>query len=188
MPTDPKLPTPSALSPGDNVTPGESSQLLFSYRKAPPEVTLPEVSIGFVPVRLRRLRTFRMNLAEYTAMPKVAKDCADGAALAKALGPSAPPLAPIAEQIETALAWRALRDKVERFLAYVKAGDAAAWNQAWGSIGEVKPFYMAALPHNATIRLAAPGLTALYEAQSTTATRAAVTRKKKARAAAGLPT
>jgi hypothetical protein len=180
--TPPSAPGSTTGSTPAASTPPAAATSTVDISAGPPAVTFPAVSATFVPSKLRPLRTFNMSEAELRAMPQVASDLGQNAALQTALGPSAQGLGALSNEITKAIAWRMLRDEVEQFAAYVKAGDAEAWSLVFTDLAPVKALYAAALALNSSIKSTAPGLTALFAAQSASAQRRIATRKKSTKA------
>jgi hypothetical protein len=172
--------SPSATPPATTAAPTPATSTV-DIAGDPPAVTFPAALAGFVPGRLRKLVTYRMSTEQYGLMALVATSLANGAALKAALGPYTPDLGAISEEITRAIAWRMLRSQAELFAAYVKQGDATAWNQVFASIAQLKVLYNAALPLNAAVKTAAPALTQLFGAQAATGARISAARKKNAK-------
>jgi len=155
-----------------------------SNLSAPPDVTLPQIPVGFVAPSARAFFGYYATEAEVSAAPLALHDLGNFASYTAILGASAPSVSSVTGTLTMALDWRASRVAAEAWAAYATTQDYVAWKAALMVLDDLKPLFLLAVKKNADLATQYAGLVQLFDAGKLVAAEAAVTRKKNAKSKA----
>jgi hypothetical protein len=112
---------------------------------APPQVTVPPVPAGFVPVNALDLLGWRPMQSELASVPGVVTELDDFPDYTALLGVTAPPASQVSARLTVAAEWTTLLAAATAWCTYVKSQEGMAWKDALALVDKLKtPFRLVA--------------------------------------------
>jgi hypothetical protein len=150
----------------------------------PPDVTVPSVPAGFVPVNPLDLRGWRPMQSELASLPDAVMELNGFANYAEVFGITAPPASQVSTRLTVAAAWTTLYASTTAWYNYVKSLEGMAWKDALELFDKLKvPFQLAAASNPAMLNQY-PAIARMTEAKGLAAKRGTSTKAKDKKAAA----
>jgi len=154
----------------------------------PPELTLPPIPPGFVPVNLKYYRGFHPKAGQVALLPDAIKEVAASQTYAATFGAAVPPAASLVRDLTVAVAWTNVRIQLEAFLEYVRCAEAVTWKEGLLDLGQLGPVFQLLLAQNPKVASQFPALKRLLDVPKVISREGVATRNRKRRAkAAGDP-
>ena len=168
-PSDPSPTPPASSDDGDGVD--------FPVN-TPPDVTVPPVPAGFIPVNPLDLRGWRPLQSELASVPDAILELDDFPNYTALFGITAPPASQVSARLTVAAAWTTLFASTTAWYTYVKSQEGMAWKDALELVEKLKaPFQLAAASNPALLNQY-PGIARMLGAQQLVAKRAHSTQAK----------
>jgi len=181
--TTPALAPPTVSEPSAGAagaaSPAPSGSAVFS---APPDITLPPIPAGFVPMSLLEYRGWHPKAAQLSAAPDAVTELLSFSGFGQLFGTAVPPASQLASEIDSATRWTAARVLLEAFLAFTKCGEAVSWKIALSDLDKLDPVVQIVNATNPAALVDCPALVRMIDAPKAIAQRAAATRVRKTKA------
>jgi hypothetical protein len=147
----------------------------------PPDLTLPVVPTGFVPVDAKDYAGVHPRAAQAAAMPNAITELEKSTSYEATFGATVPPADKLAGDMTTAAAWTAQREALENYLVYVKSCEAVTWKLVLAELDQLNAGFKAAVANNSGVAAQFPATARLLDVPKVLAQRAAATRARKAK-------
>ena len=149
----------------------------------PPQVTVPPVPAGFVPVNAIDMRGWRPMQSELASVPDAILELEDFPNYVALFGITAPPADQVSARLTVAAAWTTLFASTTAWYTYVKSQEGMAWKDALELVDQLKtPFQLAAASNPALLNQY-PAIARMLAAKKVASKRAVSTRAKNKKAA-----
>jgi hypothetical protein len=172
-PPTPALPaaivSPSYVAPPATAPSAATAVATPSVVDQPPTLTYPAIPVTYLAPDKREVDGYYPSKMELAAMAGVVDDLNAFTDYSLTLGNKVAPAATLAGWISTALAWRALRNETEQWIAYVLGEDALSWKVALTGLDDLKPLFAFAASKDATLVTKYPSLAKLFGVSKTIA-------------------
>lgn len=162
-------------APGGSASTGAAAGAAIS---APPQVTIPAVPGGFVPVNAADLKGFRPMASQVAAVPDAIAELGGFANYPAVFGITAPDVAQVTQRLSVAYQWTMLLSQTAAWYKYAKSQQGMAWKDALPLVDSLKAPFDLAETANPAMLSQYPALARLLDAKSVVAKRAASTRAK----------
>jgi hypothetical protein len=143
----------------------------------PPDVTVPSVPSGFVPVPASSLAGYRPMQAELTNVPDAILELQSIPNWSLIFGMTAPAAPQAAERLSVAMQWTGLLVDSQDWFNYVKSQEGVAWKDALEVTDSLKAPFQLATAANPGLLKQYPALQRLLGAQKAVAKKAVATKK-----------
>lgn len=174
--TTPAAPTPTPTpSPA---TPSTGAGSGITLVGAPPDVDVPSVPDGFVPVNPADLKGYHPMQSELAVVPDAVTELQNFASYTQVFGMTAPDQNMLGQLLTIAWQWTSLLSSSTNWLTYVKSEEGLAWKDALVELEALKAPFQLAVTRTPTLMSQYPSLARLLGAQKVVAKRAASTRAK----------
>jgi len=147
----------------------------------PPDVTLPAVPAGFVPVNLKLYRGSFPRVGQIAAMPGAIIELSNSASYEATFGPTAPSASQLVAEFTVASQWTAMRIRIEAFLVFVRSNEAITWKTSLSDIETLSALYQLFAKQNPTVVAGFPELGKLLEVRSVISKVGAASRARNAK-------
>ncbi len=131
---------------------------------APSAAEIPRPPASFIPPSMEPFRGYHPSKGELAAAPQAIDDLERFDDFAAFFGICAPDASVLIAWLRVALQWRQLRDASRRWIAYLRAEDAAAWEQALTLTRRLRPFFSRAAAIRPSLNVTCPGLSRFLDA------------------------
>jgi hypothetical protein len=183
----PPAPAPSpapAPPPEPAASGGTGSTPVVLPVQPPPQVTIPGVPNGFVPVSGADLRGFHPLASQVAAVPDAIIELQTFTNYGALFGITAPDVGQLTQRLSVATQWTTLLSQSSAWHTYVKSQEGLAWKDALELVFQLQTPFELASQVNPALLSQYPALARLLGARRVVAKRAAASRaKKKANAA-----
>jgi hypothetical protein len=149
---------------------------------AAPADTLPAIPAGFTPVILIEYRGSHPKAGQLGAGPDAVLELRDFQGFGALFGTAVPPATQLADEIDNALRWTALREATEAFLVYAKSGEAVAWKTALTDLDKLDPVVQVVTITNPTALVGCPALVRTLDVPKAIARRGQASRVRNTKA------
>jgi len=156
---------------------------------APPDVQIPPVPAGFVPVNPLDLKGFRPMASEIAVVSDAVLELQNFTNYAAVFGMTAPDQTMLVQLLDIAAQWTALLTASTNWEIYVKSESGLAWKDALVQMEALKAPFQLAVTRTPSLMMQYPALGRFLGAKKVVAKRAASARakNKKAKAAHAPP-
>lgn len=151
---------------------------------APPQVTIPPVPSGFVPVTGADLRGYHPLASQVAAVPDAVLELQSFGNYTALFGITAPPVDQLAQRLGVASQWTALLSQSSAWYKYVKSEEGMAWKDALELLDKLKVPFQLATAASPALLSQYPATARLLAASKVVGKRAASSRAKNKKKAA----
>jgi len=145
---------------------------------SPPDGAVPTPPKGFIQTSPRQYQGWRPKTAQVAVAGLIVTELETASDYAAQFGGAAPDAMMLANALDVASRWRALRTAADAFQAYARAEDGMAWKAALTMLAQLEPLYAAALTRDASVADTYPALNRWFDIPKAIAQGAAATKKK----------
>jgi hypothetical protein len=149
----------------------------------PPQVAIPPVPEGFVPIDPLDVRGWYPMQSELAAVPDAIADLDGFVDYTALFGITAPPAALVSARLSAAAGWTTLYASTIAWCEYVRSQQGVAWREALELVDELKAPFRLAAARNPALLAEHVGLVRILEAKRLAAKRGVSTRARNAKAA-----
>jgi hypothetical protein len=184
-------PAPAALAPASPAAGSGSSASSAGSGTAdtpvgaPPPVTMPAVPAGFVAANPADLRGYRALASQVAAVPDALAELQVFGNYAAVFGITAPDVGQLTQRLSVAYDRTMLLSQTTAWYKYAKSQQGMAWKDAQLLLDALKPPFGLAATANPALLSQYPAIARLLGAKTVVAKRAASSRAKNAKTAAG---
>jgi hypothetical protein len=146
--------------------------------RSPPQVAIPPVPAGFVPVPLASLRGFRPMATEVKAVSAAVTELQGMTDYGAIFGITAPPVDQVIQLLQVAEQWTELLAASSAWEAYVKSEEGVAWKDALQVVEKLKTPFQLATTANPALSARLPELAKLLGASKAAAKKGSSTKSK----------
>jgi hypothetical protein len=145
---------------------------------APPDMPIPTVPAGFIPVDASNYRGFRPKAAQLIAFPDAILELESATTYEEVFGTAIPSATDIAEALATASSWTAFRVAIQALLIYAKSLEAITWKTGLTNLEKLEAVYHAVAATNPAAVAAFPALQRVFEVSTVIAAKVKATRAR----------
>jgi hypothetical protein len=159
----------------------DSASTPVTQVQPPPTVKVPSPPDNYDPNASASYVAAQPKKAELATISSAVEELGKFADYAQVFGKTAPPVAHLVQTLQAAAGWSALLVASTLWVGYVRAGSAAAWQDARGLIEGLKAPFNLAVAQDPALASAFPALTRLLGVAKAISLKGASTRKANAK-------
>jgi hypothetical protein len=181
LPTGTSTSTPATVSDTSSSAPPATtaaSIIAAAPPTAPPDLAIPAVPVGFVPVNFADYRGFYPRAGQLTAVPGAIYELQTNTSYAAVFGPAVPTASQLVAVLTVALQWTALRVAMEAYLAYVKSFEFITWKSGLMDLDKLDGIYQLTAAQNPVLAAGFPELGKLLDVPKVIGRRGSATRAR----------
>jgi hypothetical protein len=177
----PLITSTSTSSSGSNPSVTSAGGILPTV---PPDIDIPSVPSGFVPVSLKMYRGSFPRVGEIAALPGAIIELTNNTSYETVFGPAAPEASQLVSDFTYASQWTALRVAIEAYLEYVRSNEAITWRSSLIGLEKLNAIFQVVATQNPVLIAGFPELHKLLDVRKVIARSGAASRVRNAKAKA----